>query len=353
MRSEPMWLSLPPRPARRTTRSVWAPAKSSSPAMPTRCESTRAASTSSLTRSRPITTSTPTSTYFGATATSRSSALLRSLSLSLPSAFSSDGAASPDRPSAVSPRLRKCSTSAARITSPPMSKQSRSRRSMKLTKDCSGPMSSTVSPSIWLRSNRNEIKLPDTHIELEISFVIAKRRSRPVIDRKVEPAFDDLCDQRAGRLIGREEARARRHPASPRSRAGTGTQTHFPLRGVNRGAAFGVRHTDAPLRRCGQDHVELARSFFFGCRLIGCATPPVRKTSPFRKGDACVDCEHCRVHPIPLNCHGYGKRTGVIVPLVAIHGAKIKSCSSRRHQIPAWSAAPGSPGADQEYLLQL
>ncbi len=51
-----------------------------------------------------------------------------------------DAAASPARPSAASPRPRRCSTFAARITSPPMSKSSRSRRSTKPTRDCSSPM---------------------------------------------------------------------------------------------------------------------------------------------------------------------------------------------------------------------
>lgn len=58
------------RPARRKTRSASAPAKSSSPAMPTRCRSKPAASTSSSTPSPPITTSTPISTCSAATATS-------------------------------------------------------------------------------------------------------------------------------------------------------------------------------------------------------------------------------------------------------------------------------------------
>ena len=57
-----------------------------------------------------------------------------------PSASSSDAAASPARRSAVSPRPRRCSIFAAHITSPPMSKSSRSRRSTKPTRDCSSPM---------------------------------------------------------------------------------------------------------------------------------------------------------------------------------------------------------------------
>jgi D-arabinose 1-dehydrogenase-like Zn-dependent alcohol dehydrogenase len=42
--------------------------------------------------------------------------------------------------SAVSPKPRRCSTSAGSITSPPTSKSSRSRKSTKLTRDCSSPM---------------------------------------------------------------------------------------------------------------------------------------------------------------------------------------------------------------------
>ena len=43
-------------------------------------------------------------------------------------------------PIGVSPRPRRCSTFAAHITSPPMSKSSLSRRSTKPTRDCSRPM---------------------------------------------------------------------------------------------------------------------------------------------------------------------------------------------------------------------
>ncbi len=49
-------------------------------------------------------------------------------------------AASPDRPSAALPKPRRCSISAGSTTSPPMSKSSRSRRSTKLTRDCSSRM---------------------------------------------------------------------------------------------------------------------------------------------------------------------------------------------------------------------
>ncbi len=59
---------------------------------------------------------------------------------SLPSACFWAVAASPARPSAASPKRRRCSTSAARTTSPPMSKSSQSRRSTKPTRGCSSPM---------------------------------------------------------------------------------------------------------------------------------------------------------------------------------------------------------------------
>ncbi len=52
----------------------------------------------------------------------------------------SGAAASPVRSSAVSPKRRRCSTFAARMTSPPTSKSSPSRRSTKPTRDCSSRM---------------------------------------------------------------------------------------------------------------------------------------------------------------------------------------------------------------------
>ena len=50
-----------------------------------------------------------------------------------------DAEVSPALPSAASPKPRRCSISAGSTTSPPMSKSSRSRRSMKPTRGCSSP----------------------------------------------------------------------------------------------------------------------------------------------------------------------------------------------------------------------
>ena len=87
-----------------------------------------------------VSTSTHISTCSASTAILPLSALPRSPWGSLPSASSWAAVISPDPTSAASLRLRRCSISAGHITSPPMSKSSRSRRSMRPTRDCSSPM---------------------------------------------------------------------------------------------------------------------------------------------------------------------------------------------------------------------
>ena len=84
-------------------------------------------------------------------------------------------------------------------------------------------------------------------MELKITFVIAKRNTLPVIDRKVNAATDDLGNQCANWFILRQEARPGCAPETLRSHAYVGTQTYFSFRGVNRGGTFRVGHTDAPL----------------------------------------------------------------------------------------------------------
>src|SRR5438128_2598561 len=77
--------------------------------------------------------------YSGSTAILRWPALPLSPSRFRHSASSWGAAVFLALPSAASPKPRRCSTFVASITSPPMSKSSRSRKSTKLTKDCSSP----------------------------------------------------------------------------------------------------------------------------------------------------------------------------------------------------------------------
>ena len=71
-----------------------------------------------------------------------------------------------------------------------------------------------------------------------------------------------------------------RDPAVPH----TGQNSDTLFLSVDR-SFFGVRHTDAPLGRGWQDNVELARSFLFRDRPVGCAMRAIRKTRPLAKGD--------------------------------------------------------------------